>query len=256
MILRLFVMLLLIYIWFAIFLYLSQKSMLYFPENKDFYDCNLFDKNEQKEYKQTRFYEKKWEKEGVIVFFHWNAWSACSRSYIKWLLEKTWYSIIFLEYSGYSDINNSKPNIKDILKDVENLWKYIESKNYKNVYVLWRSLWGGPASYYSSKFKTSKLILISSYSQLYKVAADMYPVFPIKYLFSENYNSEEYLKNYDGDILIVHWKLDKVIPFKHGKELYDSIKSKNKIFLEIPNATHHNIFAFDEVNTKILEFLK
>ena len=256
MIIRLLEMLLLIYIGFAVFLYLSQKSMLYFPESKDFYNCNLFEKDEQKEYKQTRFYEKKGEKKGVIVFFHWNAWRACDRSYIKSLLEKTGYSIIFLEYSGYSDLNNTSPNIKDILKDVENIGEYIENKDYKNTYVVWRSLWGGPASYYSSKFKTSKLVLISSYSQLYKVASDKYPIFPIKYLFTENYNSEEYLKNYNGDFLMIHWNLDKVIPYKYGKELYDSIKSKNKVFLEIPTATHHNIFDFDEVNTKILEFLK
>lgn len=246
----------LIYFWFLLFLFFMQKWMLYHPNNISFLDCNTFKEDEQKIYKNTRFYEKKWDKEWIIVFFHWNAWSACNRSVIKWLLEKIWYSIIFVEYTWYTNIGNKKPNIKDILIDVDNIWEYINSKKYKKIYVMWRSLWTWPASYLSSLINVEKLLLISPYSQLYRVAADKYPIFPVKYLFSENYNSEKYLENYKNNLLIIHWKLDKVIPYKFWKELFDWLVTTKKDIISLDNWSHHNIFEYEEVNKKIIEFLK
>jgi esterase/lipase len=231
-----------------------QKSIVYIPGDKDFSECIYFDKNETKKYKDTNFYERKGEKKWVIVFFHWNAWRACERSYIKLMLEKTWYSFIFVEYSWYSDPDNSNPNIDDILNNVEDIWKYLEDKNYENIYVMWRSIWTWPASYLSSIIEIDKLLLISPYSQLYKIWADKYPIYPIKYLFTENYNSEHYLKNYAWEILVVHWKQDIVVPYKFWKELFDWLKSYKKEFISLEKWTHHNVFDFKESVDKIEAF--
>ncbi len=193
-----------IYFSLLLLLYVSQKSMVYIPDSKPFENCITFEKSEQKYYNNTRFYEQRWETDDLIVFFHWNAWRACDRSYMKSLLESSWNSIIFPEYFWYAD--NNTPSKKDILKDVENIWEYVKNSNYKNTYIIWRSVWTGPASYFAKNYKTDKLILISPYSSLYKIWADKYPFFPIKLLFTENYSPESYLKNYNNDLLIIHWK--------------------------------------------------
>ena len=241
------------YISFSIILYFNQKGMLYYPNEIDFFACNNFTDLEKKQYKTTRFYEIDWETNNVVIFFHWNAWSACDRMGILNILKKTNNSIIFVEYSWYSDINNN-PNINDILKNVDDIWEYVLSSKYRKIFVMWRSLWTGPASYYAKKFDINKLLLVSWYSQLYKVAASKYPIFPVKLLFSENYNNEEYLKSYMNEILVIHLKRDEVIPYRFGLELFEWLSSGRGKLISIDEWTHHNIFDNTDVNSEIINY--
>lgn len=246
------------YITFFIFLFVMQKKLIYYPDYpraSSFYDCYNFENSEKKEFAWTRFYEKKWTNENVVIFFHWNAWAACDRFDLKELLSKSWNSFIFVEYYGYSDPNNKNPNLKNILQDSLNIWEYIKNKNYDNVYVIWRSVWTWPASYYAQNFKTDKLLLISPYTQLYKVAREKYPIFPIKTMMSENYNNEEYLKNYKNELLIIHGNKDTIVPFHFWKDLYEEINTTNKDFLKVENANHNDLLDKKIVSNKILEFL-
>ena len=246
------------YITILVFLFFKQKDMVYYPdypESSSFYDCNNFTEDEKKEYNWTRFYEKKWTNDNLVIFFHWNAWSACSRVEMKNILEKTWNNFIFVEYYWYSNPDNNNPNIEKILQDSLNIWEYIKNSEYKNINVIWRSVWTWPASYYAQNFEIKKLLLITPYSQLYKVASNKYPIFPIKALFSENYNSEEYLKDYKWELLIIHWNNDKVVPFHLAKELYNWINTTNKEFFEINNWNHNDILYYEWVSEKIIKFL-
>lgn len=246
------------YLTILIFLFFKQKDMIYYPnypEASSFYDCSNFKTDEQKEYNWTRFYEKKWTNNNLVIFFHWNAGSACSRYEMKNILEKSWNNFVFVEYYWYSDLSNNKPWIDKILQDSLNIWEYIKSKEFENIYIIWRSVWTWPASYYTENFKTDKILLISPYTQLYKVASDKYPFFPIKLLFSENYNSEEYLKRYKWELLIIHWNNDKVVPFFLGKEIYDWINTNIKELFEIDNWNHNDILYYEGVSEKIIKFL-
>lgn len=251
-----FIFIIISYFLLNILLYFGQKKLIYFPNKDDFFQCKNFINEEKKEYKNTRFYEISWEKNNVIIFFHWNAWSACQRIWITNFLKKTWNTIILVEYSGYSEKNNN-PNIDKILKNVEEIWEYIESKNFNKKYVMWVSIGTWPASFFTKKFKTDKLLLISPYSQLYKIAKNQFPIFPIKLLFTENFENENYLKNYDWNLLIIHWKKDKIIPYNFWEELFFSLKNtKNKDFLTKKFWTHNNLFDFSDVKKEIILFLE
>jgi len=46
-----------IYLFLNIFLFFNQKNMLYFPDKTDFSNCENFNKNQKKYYKNTNFYE-------------------------------------------------------------------------------------------------------------------------------------------------------------------------------------------------------
>ncbi len=243
------------YLIVSVFLFFFQKNMLYFPSSKDFYSCEHFSDSQKAVYKWTRFYKLDWEKNNLIVFFHWNAGRACDRIFILDMLKETKNSILFVEYSWYAE-SNRQADLKSILKNVLEIWEYISSKSYDNVYVMWRSLWTWPASYFAQNFKTDKLFLVSPYEQLYKVAQEKYPFFAVKLLFTQNYNSSYYLKNYKNKLLIIHWKKDRVIPYKHALSLYNSIISSNKKILALEDKNHHNIFDDFKTREAIIEFLK
>ena len=77
--------------------------MLYFPDKTDFLECDNFTEKEKINYSETNFYEVSWNNNNVIIFFHWNAWRACNRTWILEMLKKTWNTIIFVEYFWYAD---------------------------------------------------------------------------------------------------------------------------------------------------------
>lgn len=251
--------LIIIYSIVLVFLYFNQKNMIYYPDyprSSNFYECPFYEKSEKKDYKNTRFYERKWEKNNVIVFFHWNAWSMCDRENIRGLFEKTGNSILMVEYYWYAGLLETKPDIKNTLEDVLNIWEYLQKSDYDNTYVVWRSVWTWPASYFSNNFKTEKLLLISPYSQLYKVAKNQYPYFPIKYLFTQNYNNEEYLKDYLNELLIIHWDNDNIVPIEFWEDLYYWVNTKNKDLLKVVSWDHNNLLYKEEVSRTIIDFLK
>ena len=74
-------------------------------------------------------------------------------------------------------------------------------------------------------------------------------------LFTVNYNSKKYLENYKNDLLIFHWKKDKVIPYIHWLDLFKSLENPNKKMISLENANHHNIFS-KEVESKIVEYFE
>ena len=75
-------------------------------------------------------------------------------------------------------------------------------------------------------------------------------------MFTENYNSEKYLKNYKNDVLIIHWKEDQVIPSKFGEELYNWLENKNKKIILKQTANHHNVFSYEDLVKEMILFLK
>ncbi|MFK7779835.1 MAG: alpha/beta hydrolase [Candidatus Gracilibacteria bacterium] len=242
-----------IYIGLILFLFFVQKSLVYYPDNTAFNDCSTFEQNEQKEYNGTHFYEHKGENNNLIVFFHGNAGRACDRSYMKQILEKTHSSIIFVEYFGYSDNDNS-PNIESILQDVKNIGNYVQKSDYENIFLFGRSIGSGPASYYAQNFLVDKLLLISPFSNLYEPGKNIYPYLPIKYIFTENFSPKEYLENYKNDLLIIHGDSDKTVPTKYGINLYEGLKNENKNLVLVKGGDHNNLFPDDNIEEKIINF--
>ncbi len=245
------------YTFFLWFLYFFQNSLVYLPSEKDFYDCDYFVEEEKKQYKGTRFYERKGEKTWVIVFFHGNAWRACDRQKIAEVFERSWFWYILVEYSWYAEGSSEKqPDIENILKNADDIGEYVKESWYGEIMSAWRSIWTWPASYLAWKINTERLLLISPYSQLYKVAAAQYPIFPIKQLFTQNYNSQEYLKNYLWNVFIVHGNNDRVVPQVFWRELFDWLITTNKKYLDVERWSHNNELYIKWVDDKIIDFLK
>ena len=242
---------------FLLILYFFQNSLVYFPGQENFSNCDYFIAEETKIYKNTRFYERKGEKDWVIVFFHGNAWRACDRQTIASIFEKSGYSYILVEYSWYAEWNTDiTPDIADILQNVDDMEEYLSDSWYGKVIAAWRSIGTWPASLLAWKINSEKLFLLSPYSQLYKVAADKYPIFPIKQLFTQNYNSEKYLENYTWEVLIIHGDRDSVVPQVFWKELYNWLKTGNKQFFDVEWWNHNNELYIEGVIESMLKFIR
>lgn len=221
--------------------------MIYFPNEQDFNDCNGFSDYQKREANGTRFYFK----EGIhtaIIYYHGNAGSACDRSIFKSVFEQSNASILFVEYAGYSN-DTVKPSQKRILQDVNNINTYVQ--NYENIIVYGQSIGSGAASYHASLGNVDHLILATPFSTLSAVAQSKYFIYPA-FIVTENFDNIDWLRNYNGSLLILHGDSDIVVPDRFSKELFDSIQSENKKYVLIQGKGHNNIWSSPRFQEEIM----
>ena len=74
-------------------------------------------------------------------------------------------------------------------------------------------------------------------------AKSKYPIFPIKLLLKDKYESDKKIKNIKSPILIMHGEIDKIVPFWMGKKMF-----------EIANEPKYSYFS--KYDDHMLEFNK
>lgn len=236
---------LIVYLIFWGFLYFFQWSLLYHPSQVSFYDCPQLEDYEMRVYASTRFYKLSQWSNGVLIHYHGNAWRACDRAFKRSILESSWRDIILVEYSWFG-WNAWFPNKKKLEKNVQDLIDYSESMWYLDIMIYGESLGTWLASYHASLWKVEKLILVSPFSSIWDIATTRYSVYPISLLLRENYDSIEALKNYSGEITILHWENDTIISPTLSRNLYDSLSStQQKEYYLIPGNGHNDLWNSD-----------
>ena len=252
----------LVYIGYGAYLFVAQKSIIYypdFPEKSDFFNCPAFADAEKVDMDGTRAYYKH-AGERIAVVYHGNAGSACDRDYLKSYFEKAGYSYLFVEYAGYGG-DGEKPSKKLLLKDAENVISFLKAKNYTETILFTESIGAGVASYHVSLLSPNKILFIAPFDSLASMAKSHFPfsLYPMRLLakFSkENYDNIPLLQQYKGELMIIHGTKDRIIPIKYGKALFDKVSTQDKKFIAIKDAGHNDIYNFDELRSAIVDFLK
>lgn len=248
----------LVYLGFGALIFISHRGMIYHPNliKNDFYDCPAFDDSEKINTNGTRAYYKH-TSEKIVVVYNGNAGSACDRSYLKNVFDNRGYSYLFVEYAGYGgDAKN--PSRELLFKDAENIVSFLRTKNYTEIVLFAESIGSGVASYHTTLMPIDRILFIAPFDSLASVAKTKFPVYPIFLLekFSkENYDNLALLRDYKGDLRIIHGAQDKVIPFKHGKALFENVDILNKEFIVIDEAGHNDIYNFEKTWKSISDFL-
>lgn len=243
-----------VYILFGLILYAFQDNLIYFPTKQDFNSCTGFADAQKIITNTTRIYYKQ-NSDKIIIFYHGNAGSACDRSFIKNKFEKLNYSYAFVEYTGYSN-NQTRPSTSKILKDVKNTNNFIKTKNFSQTIIMGTSIGSAFASYHSTLTKADKLILIAPFTSLSDVAKMHYGIYPIKSLLKTDLDNEKYLKNFAGEILIIHGEDDNIIPPKLSEKLQNTLNKQKTNRTLIKNAGHNDIYFKNQTWNEITNFLK
>ncbi|MCH7982505.1 MAG: alpha/beta hydrolase [Chloroflexi bacterium] len=189
--------------------------------------------------------------------YNGNAGSACDRSHLKNVFEENEYSYLFVEYAGYGG-DDKKPSRELLFRDAENIVSFLKTKNYTQTLLFAESIGSGVASYHATLMPVDRMLFIAPFDSLVNVAKTKFPVFPmflLEKLSKENYDNLALLGDYTGDLRIIHGAKDNVIPFKHGKALFENINIPNKEFIIIDGAGHNDIYDFEKTWKSISDFL-
>lgn len=258
-----------IYIIFAGFLFIFQSNYVYYPERALLADPSDVGLNFESVLFETTdgvrlsgwFVPSKGASR-ALLFCHGNAGNISHRLESIQIFHHLGLNIFIFDYRGYGQ-SEGKPNEIGTYRDVEAAWQYLVEERQvaqNEIVVFGRSLGGAVAAWVSSRHTVGALILESTFTSVPDIAAKLYPYLPVRWLSRYKYNTAEYLEGVRCPILIIHSRNDEIIPFSHGQRLFD-IAREPKEFLEI-TGTHNEGFITsgrhyeESLNMFISEYLK
>lgn len=193
-----------------------------------------------------------------IVYWHGNGGNlSLWLDALATLHEQGW-SVLGFDYRGYGASTGS-PSERGIYRDTDAVLAYFaqhlraaasqpsassrssSSSGSSLVPVIYwgRSLGGPAAAYGAGTHPPDALILEGTFPKLSSLFAGN-PVMRFLSLFSSyRFPTSSFLRKYDGPVLLIHGDADTVIPFRHGQNLFDEIRSP-KQFLPIAGADHND----------------
>ena len=80
------------------------------------------------------------------------------------------------------------------------------------------------------------IILESPFTSMVELAQKYYPILPVKYLLKDKYETIKKLPNISSPLLVLHGRLDTIVPFTMGQKLFEQAnKPKFKYFIDNDN---------------------
>ena len=196
--------------------------------------------------------------ERVILFCHGNFGNISLRMDIIQELYSLGYNLFIFDYRGFGK-SNGIPSEEGLYNDVIGAYNYLKGRGYKNsdIIIFGRSLGGVIAIFLASLIKDFRgLIVDSSFSSSQDLSYDLLGFKLPGFIISNRLESIKRIRNIKIPKLIIHSENDNLIPFHHGKRLFEAA-DEPKTFLKIKG--FHNTCILDSKDvymTGIKEFLK
>ena len=88
--------------------------------------------------------------------------------------------------------------------------------------TLWRITWVLELRLKIAQNKNyAGIILESPYTSMVNLGKKYYPFFPVRFLLKDKFESYKKITNISAPVLIIHGKVDKIVPFAMGKKMYE-----------------------------------
>lgn len=243
---------LVVYMLACLFLYVTQRTMLYFPtpENSLSSADSYWLKNGEDELKIWRLNA---DADDAILYFGGNAEAVENNmlSFRHTFADKTVYLVNYRGYGGSS----GKPTEQALFADALAIYDDIQQRH-GSISVIGRSLGSGVAIYLAAQRMVKHLVLVTPYDSMTELASTHYPVFPVRWLLKDRYDSVKWAGSIASKTLLLIAEADQVVPRKHSMRLLDALRHTQPDMLIIEGATHNTISEFDEYQLKLAEFFK
>lgn len=249
------------YAWNVAALFLNQSKYLYFPKSEWAatpesiglaYEDLTFKTQDGRLI--SGWFVKAGKGQTVVLMCHGNAGNISNRLDELRVFHELGLSSLVFDYGGYGKSEGSPSELSTYL-DAEAAWRFlVEDKKVlpNEIIICGRSLGAAIAARLAAHQTPKALILESGFTSLADIAAQMYPRFPVRWLLKFRYDTLDQLQKVDCPVLVVHSLEDQVVPFTHGRRLYEAAKSP-KQFLQISGRHNEGYVASEDKYKKGLQ---
>jgi len=249
------------YLVINLFVYFYQRNLLYNPSENNylndkinFHHKEIFIETDKDIRLKSWFINKDLKKFKTVVFFHGNAGNLLNRVHKINELNKLDINILLISWRGFSG-NKGKPSEKNLYYDAQQIinWLKVQGLDNKDIVLYGESLGTGVATELASKNNFGGIILESPFTSMTDTAKIYYPYLPVNLLLRDRYDSKSKINDIKTPILIMHGKMDNIIPQKMGLELFE--KANNPKFSYFPDDDNHMMEYNKQLLNKIEIFI-
>jgi pimeloyl-ACP methyl ester carboxylesterase len=242
----------LIYIGFCGYLYLAQRSFIYFPTPES---QNVMAEDLRLEFDGVtlQIWRLAAEKEEAVIYFGGNAEDVAQNlgQFSSIFPDK---AIYLVNYRGYG-ASTGTPSEAAIVSDAQAIFDHI-SPAHSSISVVGRSLGSGVAMFLAATRNAERMVLITPYDSIAKLAQSSFPIFPVSAILKDRYDSLSHASSISIPTLILIAEQDEFIPMKSSRNLAAALDSSITTVNVIENATHNTIQNFGQYTAELGEFLQ
>lgn len=147
------------------------------------------------------------------------------------------HALYVMHYRGYG-ASTGKPSEKNLVADALALFDRVRAEHEK-VVAFGRSLGSGVAIQLATSRPVSRLILVTPYDSLVDLAARHYPIFPVRWLMRDKFDSWRYAPSVTAPTHLVAAQNDEIVPRQSTEALYARFPA-GRATLRVVAGTGHN----------------
>jgi fermentation-respiration switch protein FrsA (DUF1100 family) len=187
---------------------------------------------------------------GVVLFFHGNAGNISHRLDYLQMFHRLRYTTLIVDYRGYGK-STGTPSEAGTYRDAEAAWEYLRHARMarpQDIVIAGESLGAAVATWLAAEVSLTTregpraVLLFSTFTSVNDLGAQVYWFLPVRLLSRIGYDNEANLKRIRAPVFIAHSRDDDIVPYAHGKQLYETA-NEPKAFLEMRGG-HNDGFIF------------
>lgn len=227
-----------VYLGVCVLLFLLQRSLIYFPQPRTT-DSGATTLTLPVEGAEVLVTVRANDGPGALLYFGGNA-DDVSSSLPDLIAAFPDHALYLLHYRGYGG-SSGTPTEAALFSDAIALFDRVRVEH-EHVVAVGRSLGSGVAVHLASARPVARLVLVTPYGSLQDIAARQFPVFPVRWLLRDKYESWKHAQNVSAPTLLIAAEHDEIIPRASTESLYRSFRP-GVASLEIVPATSHNTIS-------------
>jgi len=183
---------------------------------------------------------------GTVLFFHGNAGNISHRLDYLLMFNRLRYSTLIVDYRGYGK-SSGTPSEAGTYRDAGAAWQYLLTERAarpQDIVIAGESLGAAVATWLAAQITPRAVVLLSTFTSVNDLGAQVYWFLPVRLLSRIGYDNRENLKRIRAPVFIAHSRDDDIVPYSHGKQLYE-VANEPKSFLEMRGG-HNDGFIFTQ----------
>lgn len=162
-------------------------------------------------------------------------------------------TVYFMNYRGFGG-SDGEPDEVGFYNDAAALFDFVSSRH-ANVSIIGRSLGSGVATWLAAERPVSRLVLVTPFDSVEKVASRNYPFVPISLLLRDKYRSIDRVDRISAPVLILVADQDVVVPHAHTMALASQFPPSQLRLRTIDSSNHRSIARSPSYAAALEEFL-
>ena len=184
----------------------------------------------------------------TALFLHGNAGNVSYWVETATAFRDTGWNTLLLDYRGYGR-SEGEPSEQGTYLDARAAWLHLVRErglDPLSIVIVGRSLGGGVATWLAEHHPAAGLVLEATFTSIADVVAHAAPLPGIRRFVRLGYPSLERMPGLDLPLLVVHGRGDTLVPFEHGRALYDAAPEPKR-FVELRGG-HNDAFTMSRAD--------